>query len=213
MRDSGWQQAEFTVNVSAGTHTITVGGWNNKKTAPVEVTDIFFDEILITKQGQAILNTNLGGFQYSDDKFRGTNHPQYASGDISNGSMHTSIGGIDGVDIVNGMSGGWSSTFTLSGNANVLISLSYRLTVGNYDADECGQALVAIDGVLVSPGQQDYLEQFCGRSTRDSGWRDVQFTRNLSAGTHTITVGGWNNKKTFSTEVTDVFFNDIIVTQ
>jgi lysophospholipase L1-like esterase len=33
----------------------------------------------------------------------------------------------------------------------------------------------------------------------------------LASGTHTLTVGGWNSQKTYTTEITEIFFDDITV--
>jgi hypothetical protein len=87
----------------------------------------------------------------------------------------------------------------------------YRLITNRYDSDECGQALVAVDGKLIGLGGKDYLEQLCGPG--DSGWQQVSLNVNLSAGNHTLTVGGFNNRKTGPNEVTEVLFNNIDVTQ
>jgi lysophospholipase L1-like esterase len=323
-QDSGWQQVTFDVSLTGGTHTITVGGYNSKKTGANEVTDVFFDDIVITQQGQVSVqetnctdgldndgdglidcldsdcngvsgcefgseitcddaidndedgltdcddpdcnsapscipetvcddgidndgdgftdcddpdciglagcgstifstgfNSGTDGFTYSDDTFRGTNHPAYASGDYvasggySGGGLHVYMGGIDFVSIVDGLSGGWTRSFTVVGDDVVSITLRYRLFFPSYyEPDECGQALVAVDGNLVGPGSADYLKEYCGTdSDQDSGWQQVTFDVSLTGGTHTITVGGYNNKKTGADEVTDVFFDDIEIVQ
>ena len=292
-QDTGWRQATLEVFLTDGTHTITVGGWNNKKTYTNEVTDVFFDEIVITQQGQtpssetncadgldndgdgltdcsdadcigspscspeivcddgidndsdgltdcddpdcfgvagcsaailsATFDTDSSGFTYHDDTFRSTGNPGYASGNydssggFSGGGLHVALGGVD-TSWEYDMSGGWSQSFVVNGDATVKVTLWYRLVFsGDYESDECGQALVAIDGQLLSAGSQDYLEEFCGfgdgNPTQDTGWRQVTLEVTLTDGTHTITVGGWNNKKTYTNEVTDVFFDEIVITQ
>jgi len=116
------------------------------------------------------------------------------------------------------MSGGWSDSFVVDGNDIVYITLKYRLIMAsNYESDECGQALVAIDDNPVGRGAEDFLEEFCGDgnggSDHDSGWQEVALELALPNGSHTLTVGGWNNKKTYNDELTDVFFDDIEITQ
>jgi len=325
-QDTGWRQVTLALTLTDGTHTITVGGWNNKKTYINEVTDVFFDEIVITQQGlpsssetncadgidndadgsidcldsdcsgvfgcefglettcddgidndgdgssdcadtdcasspncnpetvcndsldndsdgltdcddpdclgidgcgtailSATFDTGSSGFTYQDDTFRSTSNPGYASGNydssggLSGGGLHVALGGVD-TTIQNGISGGWSQSFVVNGNDTVNVTLWYRLVfAGDYESDECGQALVAIDGQLLGSGSQDYLEEFCGfgdgSPTQDTGWRQVTLALTLTDGTHTITVGGWNNKKTYINEVTDVFFDEIVITQ
>jgi hypothetical protein len=169
----------------------------------------------------ASFTTNSDGFSYSDDGFRGTSQPSFASGSyqsaggFSGGGLRVLVGGVNNVVVSNGMSGGWSRQFTLAAAATVSVSLRYRLIVDRtYEDDEYGEALVAIDGALVGPGPADYLERFFGvlpapATNIDSGWKQVTFNVPLAAGTHTLRVGGYNNKKTTSTEITTIRFDDI----
>jgi hypothetical protein len=83
-----------------------------------------------------------------------------------------------------------------------------------YEPDECGQAIVTIDGYLMGTGPGGYLEELCGTEyLQDTGWRQVSFDVDLEPGIHTITLGGWSNKKTSSTEIIDIYFDDIIMVQ
>ena len=131
----------------------------------------------------ATFDTDSSGFTYQDDTFRSTSNPGYASGNYdssggySGGGLHVALGGVDN-NTINGMSGGWTQSFVVNGDDTVNVTLWYRLVFfGDYEPDECGQALVAIDGQLLSPGSGDYLEQFCGfgdgNPTQDSGWQQV----------------------------------------
>jgi hypothetical protein len=154
-----------------------------------------------------------GGFTYLDDQF-GSDNPSYASGNydssggFSRGGLCVALGGIDSVFIGDGMSGGWSRDFVVPENGIATISLRYRLIcTSNYESDECSQVLVAVDGNLVSPGTEEFLEEICDGG--DSGWQQVMFDVNLTAGTHTLTIGGWNNKKTKYNEITDILFDDL----
>jgi hypothetical protein len=45
VKDSGWRQAVFDVNLFPGFHMITVGGYNNQKTRSNEYMEVYFDEI------------------------------------------------------------------------------------------------------------------------------------------------------------------------
>ena len=212
--DSGWRQVSFDVDLSVGLHTLTVGGFNNKKSAALEITEIFIDDIVITESDAGGGGTEppaVGGFSYSDDTFRGTKNPGYASGSTEGGAMKVSLGGIDSVDITNGMSGGWKSTFKTGTSGKVEINLMYRLITSRYDSDECGQALVAIDGKLIGLNGADYLERICGAG--DSGWQQVALNVSLTAGSHTLIVGGYNNKKTSSGEATEILFDNIEIIQ
>lgn len=212
--DSGWRQVSFDVDLSVGLHTLTVGGFNNKKSAALEITEIFIDDIVITESdagGGDAEPPAVGGFSYSDDTFRGTKNPGYASGSTEGGAMKVSLGGIDTVDITNGMSGGWKSTFKTGTSGKVEINLMYRLITSRYDSDECGQAMVAIDGKFIGLDGADYLERICGEG--DSGWQQVTLNVSLTAGSHTLIVGGYNNKKTSSGEATEILFDNIEIIQ
>jgi len=65
-------------------------------------------------------DTGAEGFLYGDDVFRSTNQPRYArgsyepAGGYSGGGLKVTVGGVDSVDILNGMSGGWSHSFSLA---------------------------------------------------------------------------------------------------
>jgi Domain of Unknown Function (DUF1080). len=172
----------------------------------------------------ANFDVNTDGFTYSDDTFRDTNTPNYAKGNhstaggFSGGRVNAFLGGVDNIPVL-GMSGGWSRSFVVNGSGTVNITLKYLLYfTSKYEGDECGQALVAIDGNLVSDGPEDFLEEFCGASPnlpsdQDSGWQEISINLNLTSGTHTITLGGWNDKKDASNEFTNVLFDDIVITQ
>lgn len=209
--DSGWKQASFEINLAAGTHTLTLGAFNNKKTGALEQAEVLIDDVVITQVDGGGSQPELGAFAYSDNTFRGTNNALYASGSTEGDSLKVTLGGIDGNDITNGISGGWTSKFTAPVSGTAEINLMYRLITNRYDADECGQALVAVDGKLIGLGGKDYLEQICG--TGDSGWQQVTLNVNLTAGGHTLTVGGFNNKKTGLNEITEVLFEGIGITQ
>ena len=94
-----------------------------------------------------------GGFIYSDDSFRGTSEPAYASGPFdvtggkTDGGLGIRTGGIDDDDIF-GMSGGWAKSFTLN-TTDVELSFVVRTQIASaYEADEYIEALVRVDGLL-----------------------------------------------------------------
>jgi outer membrane protein assembly factor BamB len=155
------------------------------------------------------------GFTYHDDTFNNTNRPFYADGgwgpdelDSHGSGLYVSVGGVDGVDIVDGMSGGWQKDFTLNADANIEVSLTYDLKTGRYDSDECAQVLVAIENEVGSVVEK--LEKLCGRS-KSTGRVTTSFNQELMKGTHTLTVGVYNNKKTGAREQADAYFDDISV--
>ncbi|MEX2962439.1 di-heme oxidoredictase family protein [Microbulbifer sp. TYP-18] len=147
------------------------------------------------------------GFQFVDDPF-GTNQPGYSSGQLSVDGTDTRavtvLGGIDDA-FVTGMSGGWSTTFTLTAAAEVVFDFDFRLIQSSeYESDEVSNAIIAIDG------QQTVLASFSGNGNgggdMNTGITSRSLSRTLSAGQHTVVLGGSNNKKTFNDEVTFISY-------
>lgn len=171
----------------------------------------------------ATFGSSSEGFVYEDNLFRGARQDSYASGSFSltagyeGGGLQVGLGGFDSV-AAEKISGGWSNTFVVPRPGNVMIDLRYRLVhAGDFEPDECSEALVAVDGVLVSPGPYEYLERYCGggdgSGTQDSGWRIARFSVPLETGVHIIEIGGFLNRKTFNNEVAEVFYDDVVIVQ
>jgi hypothetical protein len=155
-------------------------------------------------------NSGADGFEYSDDIFFNTNRPQYASGywtakggNSGSGGLFVGLGDVDGRDIMDGMSGGWTGEFYMSDSAKKDVSIDYRMVMNQFDVDECAQALVQI-----GDGDHVRLIRLCGRGT-DTGWITKTFTQSLSAGDHTIKIGGVLSKKTGPGEVAHIYFDNI----
>jgi hypothetical protein len=169
-------------------------------------------------------DTGSDGFSYVDDAFRATRQPGYATGarlatgGFSGGGLSVTLGGLDDADILN-MSGGWRRGFTLPAQQRVTASLRIRLDQSaNYESDETSQALLAIDNRLTSGVTgQDFLAQLAGNGNGglalSTGWRQMSVDLGvLQAGPHSITIGGFNNKKTLRDERTDIMIDDVVLT-
>lgn len=250
-KDTGWETLTFNQFLLQGMHTLTVGVYQNKKTGPREITDVYFDDLSILIHEPNAQETNCGNgfdddgdgftdcddpdckssgncqmtpefgadfnsgdedFQFRTDVFDDTNRPLYASGDwmttggySGSGGLHLTLGNVDSADILDGISGGWVGQFNLSSTMDVEISLKYRLVMNRFDEDECAKVLVKIDD-----GAIEFIEELCGRG-KDTGWKTVTFPASLSAGGHSVTVGGYVNKKTGALEKADIYFDDIVV--
>ncbi|NNF99955.1 MAG: hypothetical protein HKM93_11300, partial [Desulfobacteraceae bacterium] len=289
----GWQQATVNVVLTAGTHTLIVGGYNTKKTFTTEITDIYIDKITVIAQSGATTETsctdgidndgdgftdcldsdcdgistcefgaetscadgidndgdgftdcldsdcdgigdcgtvlyhytfemNSEGFAYSDDMFRSTSNSAYASGQYNGtigyagGGLQVNLGGIDDSNIIDGMSGGWAQDFSLTNDSVATITLRYRIEIsGEYEPDECVQAIVAVDGEPVIGNDTDYLFEICGTGDgsppQDSGWQEASFDLSLSAGSHSLAFGGWNSQKTTVLESANLSFDDVTI--
>jgi hypothetical protein len=172
----------------------------------------------------ANFDTDTNGFTYADNVFRSANNASYASGtritsgSYSGGGLQTSLGGVN-YNTVNGMSGGWVATFNMPTTGNVMLTFRYRLTQSSeYESDEYSETLVSIDGQLRGLNGVDYVARIAGNGNGGSdistGWQQVSVSLgNLSAGSHTLRIGGYNNKKTYLDELTTIIIDDVVVTR
>lgn len=170
----------------------------------------------------ASFDTDAQGFSYQDDAFQVTAQPDYASGDWlaagghDGGALRVSLGGVD-TEIVDGMSGGWSQTFTLPAEGAVTIAFWFNLTQSpDYEEDEISQALFSVDGVLYGYPPDDFLAQIIGNgnggSLESTGWQLFSVDLGMLAeGAHTLTIGGYNSRKTYTNEITEVLIDDLVV--
>jgi hypothetical protein len=215
-KNSGWQEALIpAINLKKGDHTLAIGGYLNAKSGSKERTKIFLDNVSIESSsgdndggddGGDNDGGNANGYTYKDNTFKNTKNGAYASGSNSGGVLKVKLGGIDSKHI-NGISGGWTKSFNVAKSANVSIKLASRLVAENYDSKECNEALVAVDGKLLNK----YVNRICGKG--NTGWKTKTLKTKLSAGKHTITVGGYNNKKTGKKEKAEVSFKNISISQ
>ena len=160
------------------------------------------------------------GFSYGDDVFRSTAEPGYAngayqaSGGFGGGGLSVSLGGVDNLTIT-GMSGGWQRIFNVASAGSYDLTLRYDLTqTPDYESDERSQVMVSLDGTPIGGLGPDYIVEIAGNGNGGSpvttGW--VAFAVNLGSlavGAHTLVVGGYNDKKTFNNESTEVLIDDV----
>ena len=181
------------------------------------------DAVEVFESISETFGSDSGDFTYSDDTFKSTSQPAYADGQwgstygfSSGGGLKVDLGGIDDAD-VSGMSGGWQTTFTLSSPTEVYISLQYKLTQEeDYESDEYSQVMLTVDGVTHGSGGQEYVERITGDGEGGgeitTGWKIFNTSLGeLSSGSHTLTIGGYNNQKTLTTESTHIYLDDISV--
>ena len=163
----------------------------------------------------ADFDADTEGFTYSDDVF-GTNRPLYASGNydpndgFTDGALRVVVGNVDNVNVFNGMSGGWSQSFNVATEGEGELTFRYNMShLVRYDANEFTEVRVAIDGV-----ELPVVDHLDGGIFQDStGWQQVTLDLGtLSAGNHTLTIGGFNNRKTKSTEAGEILIDDVELT-
>jgi hypothetical protein len=165
-------------------------------------------------------DTGADGFTYADDAFRGTTQPSYvsggylATGGVAGGALGVSLGGIDDADITN-MSGGWRISFTLPAAGPASLSFAYKLTqTSEYENDERSQVLASLDGTLLGTGGvvAELVGNGNGGTLITTNFQTFQANLGtLAAGTHTLVIGGFNNKKTLADEATGVVIDDVKV--
>ncbi|HEX9618597.1 MAG TPA: LamG domain-containing protein, partial [Polyangiaceae bacterium] len=159
----------------------------------------------------ADFSAGADGFVYADDAFRGTSQPDYASGSVTSGALQVNLGGVNETDVVN-MSGGFSRSFTLSAPTAVTFNFGYTLSMtADYEPDECSEVLVSIDGTLYGSGADDFVARRCDVAGESGMF--VRTTPVLPAGTHTITLGGFNTQKTTASEQTTIRIDDVLLVE
>jgi hypothetical protein len=105
----------------------------------------------------------------------------------------------------------------LTAPSSLVLSFRYNLDQGpDYESDEISQVLASVDGVLVAPSPRDYVAQIAGNGNGGgaiaTGWQSFEIPLGtLPAGTHTLTLGSYNNKKNGITERTTVLIDDVSV--
>jgi glucose/arabinose dehydrogenase len=201
----------FTADTAGGPFIVTAQSGAIAGTAAVTV---------ITRILEAHFDAGADGFVYLDNPFRGTTASTYASGawsaaqGFSGGGLKVTLGGINDTTVL-GMSGGWRRTFALSAATPAVLSFRYALTQSaNYESDEVSEVLVRVDGLQPGTGGTDYVARLVGDgnggSARTTSWQLFQVDLGtLAAGTHTLTIGGYNNKKTLNDEITDILIDDV----
>lgn len=126
-----------------------------------------------------------------------------------NNRLQVEVGGINGNDIKNGMSGGWEYSFTTTESGSIKVFFDYTLFITSaYESNEYGEAVVELDGV----------EVVVKRLTGGYGTHSIAKTGEIvafpgvAAGSHKVTVGVYNNQKTTHDEYTKVSFDNVKVT-
>jgi hypothetical protein len=162
-------------------------------------------------------------FTYLHDGFRGTSNKFHTSGSIESTVDYKQVlvvklgnRNFDNLTVT-GLSGGWLRNFTIAHARNVSISITYQLEQSTfYESHEISQALCSIDNVLVSNNTGvDYLAQIQGDGDTGNdlvvGFITTTINMLLSAGTHTLRLGGYVSSRDSKYEETWIRFDDVSI--
>jgi hypothetical protein len=190
--------------------------------------------LVIPSQNRTLLvdgkftQNSTSGFVYRDNTFRvdvpSTIASRYADGGIevinNTGTLFVRLGGRDNLAI-NNISGGWTRNFTLTRPSDIAIVVDFQLQVAKaFARTEVSEVLCSLDGVLLRNGPNEFLAQLSGdenfrwlqqvsnsSSYKFLGFKGVHLSAiNITAGNHTLVVGGHLTRKTFNNEVTIIRF-------
>lgn len=224
--DADWQTFQINLSAFAGQKVkilLTAADRARDSLVEAAVDDLSIEEV---ERNSPLLSANFDagadGFTYLDDAFRGTIQPAYASGThlISGceygGCLQVNLGGLD-TDIIKGISAGWTNSFTLAAQSDVMISFWYKLSQSaDYDSGEFSQMLLSVDGLLYGSGANDYIAQVNGNGNggivETTGWRLYSILlKDLAPGLHPIRMGGYNNQKSYTNESTEILIDQVVV--
>ncbi len=194
-----------TATIRAG-HTSDPNGANNSASDTDELPFII----------DASFDTDANGFTYADHIFRNADEPQYADGSyvaaggFSGGGIKVQVGNYNSRNRPN-MSGGWQKNFSLSGPTPLTLVFRYNINTAQIDSDEYTETLVSIDGVLKGVAPNDYIARLAGNSGNNTtGWQQVTLDLGtMPAGTHLLSIGAFLNKKSGTSELGEVFLDDV----
>lgn len=97
------------------------------------------------------------------------------------------------------------------------MSLRYKLTQsGDYESREISQVLASLDGMVFGARPNDFIDQLGGDGDDGppltTGWQHVQVNLGrFPGGVHTLILGAYNNRKSFSNEFTELLIDDVKV--
>ncbi len=217
----GATSASYTLNSTSGadsgaSFTVVVSNSVGSATSSAAILTVFGSGSATLLE--AHFDSGPDGFTYADDLFRGTNQAQYASGahiasgGYTGGALRVQVGGVNSQNAQN-MSGGWQTSFTLAGPTPMFLLFRHRLTEENtYESDEYTEMLVSFDGVLRGLSPNDYIARVVGGGPTTTGWQLVQIDLGLvSAGSHVLALGAYNNQKTYPNEFAEVLIDDLML--
>ena len=136
---------------------------------------------------------------------------------MDDGALQATVGGVDDLTVRN-MSAGWMYTWDLSTPATVQVTINWNLTMSdNYERNEYIQLFVTLKNQKNNNNNDNDQEPI--EIVRINGNSDnlsqtgitTYFWNNIPAGSQTLLVGIYNNKKTFRDEFSIVTLNHVLI--
>jgi hypothetical protein len=162
---------------------------------PTSPTTVIVSNPDATLPFQANFDTDASGFAFAADTFRGTRNARRVSGLLrTNGVLEVRLGrggSIANNNNAGGVSGGYRLTFVLDQDANVSVEFRFRIkTSPRAGTADVAQAMASVDDTLIGQAPFDVVGQVVGNF--DSSWKLFRVTTGrLTAGRHTLTLGGY----------------------
>ncbi len=187
--------------------------------AGVGSSDVGFDLNIAPRADGGAIN-----FSFIDDPFGApfeTSTPNNAAGNLDQGSgfedstaAHIRVGGGSrGQTTIS--SGSLRLPITLVNPATFEISFRYRLLmIGGYESEEYSAVILAVGDNFVGVDTNDDIFRMYGpdgQGNEDSGWRTFSAEVSIPSGTHNLDFGVYNNASTTTGEITDVWFDEILI--
>lgn len=180
------------------------------------------DVVFAPPAGPTVLSANFAsntnGFTYQDNYFGGTG--QNASGirvtagnGGNNGALHLDLGGGNGNT---NMNGAFTRVINVATAGTYTLNFDYRNRLsGDTETGENSQVIVSVNGNAI--GNNGVVNTLLGPNSNgpdlDTGWQSVSVTVNLVAGNNTLALGGNMTANTYFTEVADIDFDNIQISQ
>ena len=204
--------------ITARTFSVVVSNVAGSVTSSAATLSVFGSGSGTVTLLEAHFDSDADGFAYVDDTFRNTNQARVrkrnvhvqrrlydwrsasASGRDQQPERFEHVGRVEAQlhDRERGASG-----------AGVQTSADRTAT---YETDEFTQTLVTLDGVLRGLPPNDYIAQVVGGGPTTTGWQLVQIDLGtVPAGTHVLTIGAYNNKKSYPDEFAEVLVDDVLL--
>jgi hypothetical protein len=162
---------------------------------------------------------------FSDGSSDGFYFVEYCAGDgdyvegyrEDSGVLTVALGGLI-TEPLTDMAGGWFRQFFLNQTSDVTVSIVYQLEIGiGQGASQFVQAQFGLDGTYIGKtAAVNYLAELHGTGIGESDAIGYELATlsipSVSAGTHTIVLGGYANEMNAQDSMAWVRFDEVMVT-